>query len=355
MLATHRLSRFCCTLLLCTALCSFAASCDPNNKAADAGVNFTAGKSATNGKLGDDMPTPPADAQYTILCRDFPEPTHVQDSRDAQHVLLETTKMNKWYIVHASDHSTLYYGFYRTIDQRDPKDGAEGKRAIDDLNAIRTITTPDGTRLFSASLPVGIDTPDPEANPAWDITKSTGYWSIEIAAFANSPDRKQRAVQAVRDARADGVEAYYYHSPTASSVCIGSWPKEAAIEITPADMNTDQDRPLFVTNTPIDPAVEREYQKQNIQTAYTHVDIRDLTLTSTLAKYPDHSVNGFSMHERDPLTGAQTDKVIEHSFLFKIPHKDPLDTIATPTAPIAPPPTQHNDQPGVGHLRSLGD
>jgi len=155
------------------------------------GVNFGSPKSAPNANPADDMPVPPSDAQYTIYCRDYPEASHVQDSRDVQRLLGQVTNMKKWYVVHAADHSTLYYGFYRSINPRDPKDGAEGQRAIDDLNTIRQMQDSEGNRLFSTSLPVLIDTPDPQANPAWDITKSAGYWSIEIATYSNTPDRQQ--------------------------------------------------------------------------------------------------------------------------------------------------------------------
>jgi hypothetical protein len=344
--------------LLCCSLCFLTTSCGSENRAADAGVNFSQPKSASTGNPADDMPAPPKDAQYTICCRDFSEPSHVQDSRDAQHLLMQSTDMKKWYIVHAADHSTLYYGFYRTIDTRDPNDAAEGKRAIDDLNTIRQMQDSQGNRLFSASLPVPIDSPDPQANPAWDITRTGGYWSIEIAAFTGSADRKQRAVDAVRDARAQGIEAYYYHGDNASSVCIGSWPQEAAVEITLDQQNVNPDQPLVVTNTPLTPQYAEQLQKNNIQTAATHVDVQDPTLTQALGKWKEHSVNGYTMMQKvlDPVTHLEVTQP-ERPFLFKIPHKDPLDTMTQSDTPAIAPPAPSTDQPapGTGQLRSLGD
>jgi hypothetical protein len=344
--AMSAIPRLSCIVLVCAAIAGFTASCGNENKAADAGVNFNAPKTTANADPADDMPAPPADAQYTICCRDFSEIAHVQDSRDAQHMLMQSTTMKKWYVVHAADHSTLYYGFYRSIDPRDPKEGSEGKRAIDDLNTIRQMQTSDGVRLFSASLPVPIDSPDPQANPTWDITRSSGYWSIEIATFAGSADRKQRAVDAVREARAEGIEAYYYHGATASSVCIGSWPQEAAIEITVEQQNINPDQPLVVTGTPMAPEIADNLQKRNIQTAAEHVDIQDPTLTQALGKWKEHSVNGFTTKDERP-------------FLFKIPHADPLDAMPpadtatnAPPLPASPP---DNPAPVVGQLRSLGD
>jgi hypothetical protein len=351
--------RFCLAAVLAAPLCIFATSCGNEGKAADANVNFASARPANNANLAEEMPVPPADAQYTLYCRDFAEPNHVQDSRDAQHMLGQTIGLKKWYVVHSSDHSTLYYGFYRCINPRDSKDGAEGQRAIDDLNKIRQMQDSDGNRIFSASLPVPIDAPDPQANPAWDITKSKGYWSIEIAAFTNSSDRKQRAVDAVREARAEGVEAYYYHGQTASSVCVGSWPQESAVEITPETQNTDPDANLVVTNKPLTAEYTSQLHKNNAEAVAPHVEVQDLTLTQALGKWKEHSVNGYTMMQPgiDPVTHQET-TTPERPFLFKIPHPDPLDTM-TDTATVAPPPPiQNNDHatsPGVGQLRSLGD
>jgi hypothetical protein len=339
--------------ILSAALFLSLSSCGQDTKpAADSHVPFN-----TAASPADDMPVPPKDAQYTIVCRDFAEPTHVQDSREAQQTLLQATDLKKWYIVHAADHSTLYYGFYRTMDPRDPNDGAEGQRAINDLNTIRAIQDSAGNRLFSASLLVGIDSPDPQANPAWDITSTTGAWSIEIAAFKDTPDRKQRAVDAVREARSEGIEAYYYHGPTVSSVCIGCWPAEAAVEITAEQQNTNPDAPLLVTPTPLSPEYTKGLSK-NVQQVAPHVDIADPTLTQALGKWKEHSVNGYTLMQKviDPITHEESSQP-ERPFLFKIPHKDPLDTMTpTDTATVAPPIENTQPKPsGVGQLPSLGD
>jgi hypothetical protein len=268
--------------------------------------------------------------------------------------------LKKWYVVHSSDHSTLYYGFYRSVNPRDEKDGAEGQRAIDDLNKIREMHDTDGNRIFSASLPVPINSPDPQANPAWDITKTKGYWSIEIATFSNSADRKERAVDAVRAAREQGVEAYYYHGPTASSVCIGSWPQESALEITPEVQNPNPDAPVVATDRPLSADYSAKLEKNNVQTVAPRVEVQDLTLTQALNKWPEHASNGYVLMQKviDPVTHEEVTRP-QASFLFKIPHPDPLDTMTpTDTAAVAPPPAQddtHTIKPGVGQLRSLGD
>ena len=80
-----------------------------------------------------------------------------ETARTAQHMLAQETQFKKWYIVHAADHSTLYYGFYTSNDKNDkehPTEVAEAKRLYDDLNTIRQMQDSEGNRLFSASKPL---------------------------------------------------------------------------------------------------------------------------------------------------------------------------------------------------------
>lgn len=298
----------------------------------------------------------PKDAQFTIYCRNFTGDTHVQDARQAQQILLTSTNLKQWYVVQSADHSTLYYGFYRTNDSRDPKDAAEGKRLQHDRDTICAITDSQGMRIFSEALPVNIDAPDPQANPAWDLTRSKGMWSIEIASFANTPDRKERAVEAVRQARAEGNEAYYYHDKVASSVCIGSWPSEAVVVVEAGQDNSNPDQPLFVTPNGVAPGVEKELSDHGIRSVAPHVDIIDPTITQAFNKFPDHATNGYSRTDPSQIDPVTHDaKVIEKSFLVKIPHPDPMDTMtenAPPPLPVAKPPSQ---RPGMGKLNSVDE
>ena len=355
MSATSRFFRVVFSLGLISSLAGLVASC---NTAADKDTAFK--PLAEKGDPSKDMPDVPKDAQFTIFCKVFAGTDHVQQSREAQHQLFETTKdLQKWYVVHSDDHSTLYYGFYRCIDPRDPNDATEGKRAIDDQNKIRGIATASGIRLFPESLLVGIDTPDPQANPAWDLTKTGGTWTVEIGSFT-TPDRKVKAVAAVKEARDSGIEAYYYHGDTASSVCVGAWPAASAVEITSDSQNNNPDVPVVITNDPLAKNIKDQYEKNGINPISSHVEIVDLTLTAALHKYPLHATDGSTKYERqDPVTGEGINP-IEKSFVCKIPHKelpyqtaknapgdyDPLGKIQTGNG--------KKEEPGVGQLPSLG-
>jgi len=358
MSAISRICRVVFSLGLISSLSGFSISC---NSAADKYVTFNPLPVEKGADPSKDMPDVPKDAQYTIYCKVFAGMDHVQESREAQHQLFEATKdLQKWYVVHSDDHSTLYYGFYRCIDPRDKKDGAEGQRAIDDQNKIRSIVTSSGFRLFPESLLVGIDTPDPQANPAWDLTRTAGTWTIEIGTFTTA-DRKIKAVEAVKEARASGIEAYYYHGETASSVCIGAWPASSATEITTDIQNNNPDVPVVVTSDPLAKNVVDQYQKNGINPISSHVEITDLTLTAALHKYPLHATDGSTKYERvDPVTNEGINP-IEKSFVCKIPHKEQTYQMARNAGagdfdPLAKIPAGNGkgDEPGVGQLRSLG-
>ena len=89
------------------------------------------------------------------------------------------------------------------------------------IDCRTTTLDANGTRLFPAVILTKLDTPDPSSPPEWDLTRAAGAYSLQIAVFKDSPERRAAAVEAVRAARAGGYDAYYYHGPTASSVCIG--------------------------------------------------------------------------------------------------------------------------------------
>jgi hypothetical protein len=313
-----------------------------------------------------DMPVPPADAQYTIYCHNYQGPNHVEDARLVALQLRRGTSLKDWYVVHKTDSSTLYYGFYRTDNPRDPNDAKEGQRAIQDLDSIRSMADSTGYRPFSESLPVLLDSPDPTADPKWDLTHSGGYYSLEIAVYKDSPKRKQYAVDAVRAARAAGIEAYYYHGPTSSSVCIGAWPQSSAQEINPSQENTDPNVPLVLTPSPLGEDAEKQFAQRGIKAVAPRLDPIDPDMIQAMRRFPTHSVNGEYLMQSmvDPATGQ---KKLEppHSFLVKVPAADSIDEQSdTPmvnnnASPVDVRPPATPDHPatpsGVGQLKSLGD
>src|SRR5437762_2453625 len=74
----------------------------------------------TKGTVSVPGPTIPKDAQWTILCATITGLDHAGQARTARTNLISSTKMPDWYTVSGEGQTTLYYGFYRSIN--DPKD-----------------------------------------------------------------------------------------------------------------------------------------------------------------------------------------------------------------------------------------
>jgi len=273
------------------------------------------------------------------------------------------SSMKDWYVIHSEGESILYYGYYRSTN--DPKDKKESDRAKADHAAIDKIVDAAGEKLFSHSFFVEVNSPDPSAPPEWDLRKAPGFWSVEIAVYKDSPQRKQAAVDSVRDARKQGVEAYYYHGPTASSVCIGSWPKDAVREEVVRDdpgdpgriVAPDSKHDVVVLPQPLDPGMQiRNRDGEQVRELTPRTEIVDPSLLATMAKYPNHAVNGDVFVDRvpDPTTPGKTIEVPKQSVLVPIPHETasllrqdaPPPTMVAPTTPSA--------TPGAGKLKSIG-
>jgi hypothetical protein len=221
---------------------------------------------------------------------------------------------------------------------------------------------------------VELTAPDPEAPPQWDLANAPAgmVWSLQIAAYEGSPQRKKYAVDAVREARAQGVPAYYYHGPSISSVCVGAWPRQAVTgEMEPAFNDPNQKRTMdqILQQQPADlivlppgmPAVNKEFQtpRGRVRAVTSELTVVDPTLQATMKSYPNHYRNGDA-------EGVNTKNGVQPkpSFLVKIPRRDGSmfggdGALAGsgPLAPSRPPPEQRKPapaQPGYGTLRSLG-
>jgi hypothetical protein len=164
----------------------------------------------------------------------------------------------------------------------------------------------------------------------------------------------------VREARAQGIEAYYYHGETASSVCIGAWPQQAAREIDASAQNSDPDVPLYVTPQPLTAQAAKGIEARGIKPVAPQVQIIDPTLLDTMRRFPEHAINGevLSHKAKDVATGREILQP-ESSYLVKGPFVSPDDDGSDQMAVGAPPPVLRSippdAQPGMGKLKSIGD
>ena len=314
------------------------------------------------------------DAQWTLYCQAIGGPAHVEQAKAFKERLVAESpaNMKEWYVIHQDNESVLYYGSYRTIstDTKDKADKKEAEGAQRDRTAIAGMTNSAGRKVFGHVYFVPIAAPNPEAPPEWNLMNATpgAAYTLQIAAYKDDPRRKEAAVQAVREARQQGLEAYYYHGETTSSVCIGTWGKSAISEsadedpekgIVPASRDPNETMLVLPEQTSdLDQLkVHDAKDGQRIRTYAPSRKIVDPTLALMKEKYPTHAVNGVVY-----VTKTKEGKEIEDaSFVVPIPRaKSSLLAQQPGTAEPTPellgaPAAQGSPAQGGGKLKSLGD
>jgi hypothetical protein len=173
---------------------------------------------------------------------------------------------------------------------------------------------------------VPIDLPDPPAPLEWELTRNPGFWTLQIAIYRGSPLIKQYAVDACKEARAMGVEAYYHHSVGTSEVYVGSWPREAIKE---QDSNTavadDPNEPLLVLSGPIAGNEKTDYYTKDgrkMKVVMPKIEIQDPALKAMVAKYPNTWINGELKGEKKQLPDGSIRVDPYPSMLVEVPHGD---------------------------------
>ena len=260
----------------------------------------------------------PKGAQWTIHCREVAGPEHVARSRQWKDTLVKTSGMRDWHLLHKEDVSILYYGYYKSYN--DP-------RAKADREKIDRMADAQGRRPFRLATIMPLEAADPGGPPEWNLANAKGYWSLQIAAYKDSPERKQYALDAVKAAREQGVEAYYYHGETMSLVCVGAWPREA-VQTADENIRPGDGGELKLVLPPLPPDAPNAPEIREKSGRRLHVEagrniITDPTLRAAMEQYPSMATNGATMvtARRDPRTG-QVQRVADMSFPVKIPRSD---------------------------------
>ena len=320
----------------------------------------------------------PTDARYTIFCTAFTGPARVQQATVSKDNLFKATGHREFYVVHDEAQSTLYYGYYKERERT--VNAAEAGRASKDMEYIRSLGDGEGHRIFPRSLVVPLPLPDPEGPPEFDLTKldqnkspddpARRYWSLAIADYTNDArigdkNRKQIVIEAVIEARKQGVEAYYYNGTTTSTVCIGAWPRTAIREQDAGEAKTltDSGHDIIVSNGPVNPEIAKGLRAagREVDIFQPKVQFNDPSLEATWKKWISYSVNGETVIEKttDPTTKAEM-KSEKTSFLFAIPQSAPASLLAgnrnttetQDTGPTVVNPLAPNASP-AGRLRSV--
>jgi hypothetical protein len=303
------------------------------------------------------MPVPPEGAQYTLLCQPFTGPDHVLTSKRIKETLIQATHSNEWYLVHSDQESDLYYGFYKTFEDRGQP--LEYARAQNDHARLLSMVDDNGDHLFQNVTFVPINTPDPIAPREWDLANNKGFWTLQIAVYRGSPQRKQAAVDSVKELRAHGYDAYYRNGPATSEVYIGSWPRNAVAEQEASSAGSDDpNEPLLVL--PDEPSLANKTfvtpDGRKMKAVMPKLEILSPALKKTTEEFPYYSINGEIVgHPTKQLDGNE--HIVPWStYLIQVPHETEEASDGTPPDPgtEAPPPaTPDPNTPTVPGLQGL--
>jgi hypothetical protein len=269
----------------------------------------------------------PKDARWTLYCMAFAGPDRVAQATQMKDYLSKNTPFKDWYVVHNENDSTLFYGFYPSVERKEVDPGAA--KAHRERDAILHWKDRDGRQPFVTAFFTPITPPDPTAPLEWELTHAPNraFWSVQVAAFCDNPLRKQAAVEMVKEMRGKGIEAYYYHGTSVSSVCVGAWPMNAVaaqdIDGSSAYETASQDDTILVTPVPLPDKYKNASMKDRDGTrikAYAErIEIADPSLAATLKDYPEHTVNYERRSRQVKAADGKMVDVITPSFLVKIP------------------------------------
>jgi hypothetical protein len=285
-------------------------------------------------------PAIPRGARYTISCMDVSGADHVSRSTRLCDELAASSGSSQWYVVHYAEsaRSVLYHGYYLEIDPNATTDRAaraDAERARQDKQRIEAMVDLQGDRRFGGSIFVPLEAPDPDAPPEWNLENAAGFWTLQTAAFSGSPERKRAAVERVRELRDRRIDAWYYHGPSVSSVCVGSFPQEAVSGIgddgsrsadqaslfrAPTDNENER---IIVSTVPLgtDPTVRDVRDRQSSTRVFqTYVKVIDARLQAMLDLFPQHFTNyePDGMRVIDRATGRQVIKA-KPPLLVRVP------------------------------------
>jgi len=311
------------------------------------------------------LPAIPQGARFTLFVDRLEGASggvgHIERAEKLKVKLMETSGLRDWYVVHEANASLIYHGFYLEIDDSvaDKASRQSAAKAKAERNRVESLRAPGGTRpFFPRAIMVRLDSPDPDAPPEWNLANSPGYWTVQIGVYFGSPERKRVAVDAVREARKMGLDAYYYHGENVSSVCLGSFSIEAVEEKAVQIGSDSETASVVVSNMPVPDEVAnlKDSQGNPMQVRKTLTTIHEPQIKQILKSFPYHSVNGEVDIQTSKDSKTQQTKQIERPpLIVRIPRGERTpDSDGTQSVPQLVDPTGRQTQNVGTRLKTIG-
>ncbi len=318
--------------------------------------------------FAEDEPIPPKDALWTIHCRDFTGANRAAEAKRLRELMTKNSGLKPWFVVHQSDRSTLFFGFYRStlLDAEDSKDRKDAQRAHEEIKRLRAMEDEDRNKVFAGTFFTQIPQAGSEGPPEWDLrnTPPDRFWSLLVGVYKDNPDRRAFAVAAVKALRDEKVEAYYLHDEAASLVFVGAWPRGAIKEQESSEAKPTSNDPnveIVVINRPLPKNMPREFVKPDgtkVRVFAPNIEVLDPSMEHAMDRNPYFMTNGKVMGRE--VKNAETGKkelLPNRSSLFIIPRNTadqarggPPEEAVRQIAPTGP-----RRPAGTGSLKKLDD
>jgi len=175
-------------------------------------------------------------APWTIQCLEIQGPARMQQIEPFAESLRRTTGVRPKDVFVRDEpdgFARLYYGtYYRRTDPKTRKRSTPPQLQMD-MELIKQLSGESGQRYFLQALAVRMPMPN-VGNPQWALSRATGVYSLQVAVFEpndNFWEHKQAAAEYCEFLRKKGHEAYYHHAGALSMVTVGSFGKEAVVNM----------------------------------------------------------------------------------------------------------------------------
>jgi hypothetical protein len=261
------------------------------------------------------------DGTYTILLAICNSPTgHAEQAKYYKQATEKHVGWKNLFIVHKDDHSELYWGKYKTLDDAQPN-----------LKKAREYTTPANIKVFGTAIVVPVPGKDDVGPPEWrlDTTPDKYVYTVMLGEFYDVPEadylgRRKYAVEYCQQLREKGLPAYYKHDPASSIVTVGLFEASAVVLVKKGDK--------------------------------TQRDIRDQRIQSLFAQFPQLAVNGRQKILRVMNTKTKKmEQVPAPTYLMAIPREDKADHANPPASqPATTRPGNEEPRKAPGDPRGAG-
>lgn len=317
----------------------------------------------------DKPPVPPPEARWTISCQTFQGPARIEEAKRVRDAMVKQTGDRAWYVVHGEHDSTLFFGFYRSVELQatDSADRKDAERAHADRKRLGALRSGRDTALFPTCLLVPLDSPGDDGPPEWNIQNAPkdARWTLLIGVYREDPARRKAAVAAVRLLRSQGHEAFCLHLEFMSFVYVGQWPADAVLVEEPdtSHLSHGENERVMVVDRVLDPRTPLTYTDTDGATVHLvarTLSVRDASVNDMMAKFPNFHTNGEVLGKRikDPKTGLERVEY-DPSVLSAIPRREASilnnGALEPPAALKTISPTGPQPPKGTGKLKSLDD